>query len=65
LNTFFFVYLDDYRYLLKGYHGERRGEREDMQDAHVMLDDFTSHFTTTSLPNTMWVGVAYFYVLST
>ncbi|XP_038671781.1 integrin-linked kinase-associated serine/threonine phosphatase 2C isoform X1 [Scyliorhinus canicula] len=30
---------------LKGYVAERRGEREEMQDAHVIIDDFTSGFT--------------------
>ena len=36
---------------LKGYIGERRGEREDMQDAHTIIDDFTANFS--SLPNKM------------
>ncbi|XP_067851665.1 integrin-linked kinase-associated serine/threonine phosphatase 2C [Heptranchias perlo] len=30
---------------LKGYVAERRGEREKMQDAHVIIDDFTADFT--------------------
>ena len=38
-------------YRLKGYIGERRGEREDMQDAHTIIDDFTPQFS--SLPNNM------------
>jgi integrin-linked kinase-associated serine/threonine phosphatase 2C len=38
-----------YCYELKGYIGERRGEREDMQDAHTIIDDFTPEFA--SLPN--------------
>jgi len=25
---------------LKGYAAERKGEREEMQDAHTMIDDF-------------------------
>lgn len=25
---------------LKGYSAERKGEREDMQDAHLVMDDF-------------------------
>ncbi|XP_033763927.1 integrin-linked kinase-associated serine/threonine phosphatase 2C-like [Pecten maximus] len=33
------------QFRLKGYMAERRGEREEMQDAHVMMDDFTSEFT--------------------
>ena len=45
------IVLGNFRYNMKGYHGERRGEREDMQDAHVMLDDFTPQFK--SLPNSM------------
>ena len=36
---------------LKAYIGERRGEREDMQDAHTIIDDFTSQFP--ALPNNM------------
>lgn len=39
---------------LQGYLGERRGEREDMQDAHLILDDWTATFTQ-SLPNRMYV----------
>lgn len=27
---------------LKGFAAERKGEREEMQDAHVVIDDFTS-----------------------
>ncbi|XP_041037270.1 integrin-linked kinase-associated serine/threonine phosphatase 2C isoform X1 [Carcharodon carcharias] len=30
---------------LKGYVAERKGEREEMQDAHVIIDDFTLSFT--------------------
>lgn len=41
----------NYKFSLKGYHGERRGEREDMQDAHTMIDDFTPQFE--ALPNNM------------
>ena len=40
-------------YNLKAYIGERRGEREDMQDAHTIIDDFTSQFP--ALPNNMYV----------
>lgn len=29
---------------LKGYSAERKGEREDMQDAHVVMDDYISEF---------------------
>ena len=28
-------------YHLKGYVADRQGEREDMQDAHTIIDDFT------------------------
>ena len=38
---------------LKGYIGERRGEREDMQDAHTIINDFTPQFP--ALPNNMYV----------
>ena len=31
---------------LRGFIGERRGERVDMQDAHVILDDLLPLFTT-------------------
>ena len=40
-------------YTLKAYIGERRGEREDMQDAHTIIDDFTLQFP--ALPNNMYV----------
>ena len=40
---------------LKAYIGERRGEREDMQDAHTIIDDFTSQFP--ALPNNMYVSI--------
>ena len=40
---------------LKAYIGERRGEREDMQDAHTIIDDFTSQFS--ALPNSMYVHI--------
>ena len=31
---------------LRGFIGERRGERVDMQDAHVILDDLLPLFAT-------------------
>ncbi|XP_069755166.1 integrin-linked kinase-associated serine/threonine phosphatase 2C-like [Narcine bancroftii] len=34
---------------LKGYAAERKGEREEMQDAHVIIDDFTASFTQLPL----------------
>ena len=40
---------------LKAYIGERRGEREDMQDAHTIIDDFTSQFP--ALPNNMYASI--------
>ena len=33
------------QFTMKGYMAARRGEREEMQDAHVLIDDFTSEFT--------------------
>ena len=27
---------------LKGYYAERQGERDDMQDAHTIIDDLTT-----------------------
>ena len=30
---------------LKSYVAERKGERDDMQDAHVLLNDCTQDFT--------------------
>ncbi|GFO00715.1 integrin-linked kinase-associated serine/threonine phosphatase 2c-like [Plakobranchus ocellatus] len=33
----------DYNYVLKGYVADRQGEREDMQDAHVLMDDFLKY----------------------
>lgn len=37
---------------LRGFLAERKGEREDMQDAHMILDDFTPQFCDP-LPNDM------------
>lgn len=37
---------------LRGFLAERKGEREDMQDAHTILDDFTPQFCDP-LPNDM------------
>ena len=51
--------LDHYQ--VTGYLGERRGEREDMQDAHVMINDMTSQFST--LPNKMY-NIFYITVLT-
>ena len=34
--------------VLRGYVGERRGEREEMQDAHAILDDLTPLLTNPS-----------------
>ena len=39
--------------MLRGYVGERRGEREEMQDAHAIHDDLTPLFT--DLPAEMLV----------
>ena len=30
------------RIQLQGFAAERKGEREEMQDAHVVIDDFTT-----------------------
>jgi hypothetical protein len=38
------------KYLLKGYVTERMGEREDMQDAHVIMDDFKTEFNDDEFP---------------
>ncbi|KXJ19103.1 integrin-linked kinase-associated serine/threonine phosphatase 2C isoform X2 [Exaiptasia diaphana] len=35
----------DVKYKLRGFVAERKGEREDMQDAHVILDEFLSEVT--------------------
>ncbi|KAK6177626.1 hypothetical protein SNE40_015687 [Patella caerulea] len=32
-----------HKYKLKGYVSAQKGEREEMQDAHVLLNDYTSH----------------------
>jgi len=31
---------------LQGYVAERKGEREEMQDAHVVIDDFVTFLNT-------------------
>ena len=41
---------NDVKYLLKGYVTERMGEREDMQDAHVIMDDFEPEFNDDEIP---------------
>ncbi|XP_063409827.1 integrin-linked kinase-associated serine/threonine phosphatase 2C-like [Mytilus trossulus] len=33
------------KFKLKGFYKERRGEREEMQDAHVIIDDYTKEFS--------------------
>ena len=35
-------------YTLKGYIAERQGEREDMQDAHVIMDDVQDNQTMSN-----------------
>lgn len=37
--------LTESKYKLSGFVAERKGERNDMQDAHVIFDDFTEEFT--------------------
>ncbi|XP_046850839.1 integrin-linked kinase-associated serine/threonine phosphatase 2C-like [Xenia sp. Carnegie-2017] len=39
------------KFQLKGFVTERMGEREDMQDAHVVLDDFTTEFKDLDIPS--------------
>lgn len=39
------------KFLLKGFVTERMGEREDMQDAHVIMDDFKSEFDDVEIPH--------------
>ena len=34
------------RYRLKAYSAERKGERDEMQDAHVIQEDFTKEFSS-------------------
>ncbi len=38
------------KFLLKGFVTERMGEREDMQDAHVVMDDFKPEFNDDEIP---------------
>jgi hypothetical protein len=38
------------KFLLKGFVTERMGEREDMQDAHVIMDDFKPEFNDDEIP---------------
>lgn len=35
-----------FKYKLRGFVAERKGERNDMQDAHVISDDFLEEFDT-------------------
>ena len=39
------------KFLLKGFVTERMGEREDMQDAHVVMDDFKPEFNGDVIPH--------------
>ena len=43
----FFLHISsvESKYKLRGFVAERKGERNDMQDAHVIFDDFTEEFT--------------------
>ncbi len=43
-------------FLLQGFFGERKGEREDMQDAHLILNDCTPCSSDT-LPNNRCVRI--------
>lgn len=36
----YIVHFAEVKYQLKGFVAERKGEREDMQDAHVIIDDY-------------------------
>lgn len=36
----------EFKYKLRGFVAERKGERDDMQDAHVISDDFLEEFDT-------------------
>ena len=51
------VWLDLYK--LKGYMAERQGEREDMQDAHIIINDVLSCQLISSLPNKMYVNITF------
>ncbi|XP_068753501.1 integrin-linked kinase-associated serine/threonine phosphatase 2C-like [Montipora capricornis] len=47
------------KYKLRGFVAERKGERDDMQDAHVILDDFVEEFDTkpTGITRMCYYGV--------
>ena len=55
----YFPLVQEWRFQLQGFLGERRGEREDMQDSHMILDDFTPQFSTP-LPSNMLVQLLIF-----
>ena len=45
LTELFISYLTvESKYKLRGFVAERKGERNDMQDAHVICDDFLEEF---------------------
>ncbi|XP_019861765.1 PREDICTED: integrin-linked kinase-associated serine/threonine phosphatase 2C-like isoform X1 [Amphimedon queenslandica] len=48
------------RYQLRGYHGERKGEREEMQDSHVIINNMMEQFPTLS--NSPVSSVSYYGV---
>lgn len=43
-NKFLHLSLLESKYKLRGFVAERKGERNDMQDAHVIYNDFLEEF---------------------
>ena len=42
--TFLLPLATESKFKLRGFVAERKGERDDMQDAHVICDDFLEEF---------------------
>ena len=47
------------RMQLQGFAAERKGEREEMQDAHVIIDDFSSYVGCDSQSVIVYTGVSH------
>ena len=46
---------------LQGFAAERKGEREEMQDAHVIIDDFTTFVNTNNRSVYLYVMILYLF----
>lgn len=47
------LFLVEDLYAIQGFYAEKKGEREEMQDFHVVIDDFHKHIP--DLHSSVWV----------